>query len=456
MSRRLITALAMIFALLLAAVPMDSNAATAIEKLMMPGPLSQSHVKQEDDCANCHKVLLKAAQSDLCIDCHKPIKADVANKKGFHGLNAAVTKSDCYFCHSEHKGRAFQLIQFEPAAFNHAETNFPLQGLHADVACASCHKPGKKFREATSTCNSCHGEQQPHLGNLGTKCETCHNTSGWKKVAAFDHNKTNFALKGAHSKAQCISCHVGEIYKGLSSACIDCHAIQDVHGGKFGTKCADCHSVEKWKEAKFDHAKSTRFALLGAHEKAKCADCHGADVSAKISMECVSCHKEQDVHKATLGINCGTCHGVVAWKQNVKFDHGLTNYPLVGQHAFVPCESCHETRVYKGAATTCVSCHASDDTHEGRFSKACATCHSPLGWKRVSFDHARDAHWALTGAHNKVGCYSCHTSKNVVSAKLATDCYSCHKAQDVHRGAYGTNCAKCHSTATFRSATIRQ
>jgi hypothetical protein len=37
------------------------HASTAVEKLMMPGLLSDAHVKLEEDCANCHKVLQKAA-----------------------------------------------------------------------------------------------------------------------------------------------------------------------------------------------------------------------------------------------------------------------------------------------------------------------------------------------------------------------------------------------------------
>jgi Class III cytochrome C family len=80
-------------------------AANPIEKLMMPGQLTTAHEKFEDDCANCHKVLQKKAQSSLCIDCHKPIKADLAAKKGFHGRNELVAKSECYACHTEHMGR---------------------------------------------------------------------------------------------------------------------------------------------------------------------------------------------------------------------------------------------------------------------------------------------------------------------------------------------------------------
>ena len=278
----------------------------------------------------------------------------------------------------------------------------------------------------------------------------------WKKVAAFDHEKTKFPLRGAHAKAACIACHVGEIYKDLSTTCNDCHAISDVHARKFGVKCEECHSVESWKEAKFDHTKQTRFALDGAHAKAKCSDCHGANVTAKIAMDCVSCHKEQDVHKANLGTACGDCHGTVAWRQGVNFDHGLTTYPLLGMHNLAACESCHVDKTYKGAATGCADCHAKDDTHEGRLTKACATCHSPLGWKRASFDHNRDTKYPLTGAHANVGCYACHQAKKVDNLKLPTDCYACHKVQDVHRGAFGTDCVRCHTTETFRSAVIRQ
>ena len=445
----------MILALLLFASD-GAFASTAVEKLMMPGQLSHAHEKLVEDCGNCHKVLQKSAQSSLCISCHKDVQGDVDKKAGFHGRNLMVAKSECYMCHAEHKGADNQLIQFEKSVFNHAEANYPLEGGHREVDCASCHKPGKKYREASHVCNDCHGEKQPHKGNLGKECQTCHVVEGWKKVAAYDHDKTKFPLRGAHAKQQCVSCHVGEVYKDLSTACNDCHAIKDIHGRKFGVKCEECHGVETWKNAKFDHAKQTHFVLEGAHAKAQCADCHGSSVTTKTSMECYSCHKEQDVHKGQLGQACGDCHNAVAWANKVKFDHGLTSYPLVGQHAVTACEGCHETKAFKGAPTTCVACHAKDDTHEGRLTQSCANCHSPLGWKRVTFDHGRDGHYALDGAHATVGCYDCHQAKNVSSAKLPTDCYACHKAQDVHHGAFGTDCARCHTTQTFRNATIRQ
>jgi len=445
--------LAMTFVALLVS---PSQASTAVEKLMMPGLLSDAHAKLEEDCANCHKVLQKAAQSSLCISCHKDIQKDLDGKAGFHGHNVMVAKSECYACHVEHKGRENKMVQLESSTFNHAETRFPLEGGHRQVACTSCHKEGKKFREAPHGCNDCHADSQPHKGSLGKDCESCHVVGSWKKVKAFDHDKTKFPLRGGHAKAECISCHLGEIYKDLSMACNDCHAIQDIHGRKFGVKCEECHSVEKWKDAKFDHGKQTKFPLEGAHAKAKCSDCHGGDIKAKVSMDCVTCHKDQDVHKAQLGDVCSDCHGVIAWRQGVKFDHGLTTYPLSGLHALVACESCHDSRTFKGAATDCFACHGKQDPHEGRFANVCENCHSPLGWKRVTFDHNKDTKYPLDGAHTAVGCYDCHKAKNVQSAKVATDCYSCHQAQDVHRGSFGTNCARCHTTETFKTAIIRQ
>jgi Cytochrome c7 and related cytochrome c len=324
------------------------------------------------------------------------------------------------------------------------------------VACEACHAQGKKFAAAPHECPACHDKDQPHKGQLGTKCEACHNVERWTKVAAFNHDTTKFPLKGAHAKVGCLSCHAGEVYKGVSTACNDCHALQDVHATRFGTACQDCHTVETWKGAKFDHAKSTRFPLLGVHAQAKCGDCHGGNVRQKISMACFDCHKSQDVHKAQLGSQCGECHGTAGWRQDVKFDHGLTSYPLTGLHTAVACESCHASAAFRGAPRACVACHASDDTHAGRFASRCEDCHSANGWQRVAFDHGRDTRFKLTGAHAKTGCYACHTQKNVKSASLPATCYACHKAQDVHHGAFGQDCTRCHTTATFKSAFIRQ
>lgn len=432
-----------------------ARAGNSLEELVQPGLLSEAHKKYEATCNSCHASFEKAAQSKLCADCHKDVKQDIDRNEGFHGKTELVKKSECVNCHAEHKGRDFKQARFTPATFDHSATDYLLDGKHVSVECSACHKSGKKFSEAPKACATCHTED-PHRGNLGAQCQSCHNTSDWKKIAAYDHSKTNFALNGAHAKTTCYACHVGEIYKGLSKTCNDCHAVQDVHETQFGKSCEDCHSDKDWKHTRFDHGKFTRFALLGAHAKAACSDCHGEKLTSKLPVACISCHEKQDSHNGQLGKDCAACHKTATWRDDVTFDHALTNYPLAGQHAAVACKSCHKSAAFKDAKSTCFACHEAGDVHEGRFASKCETCHSVSGWRSVVFDHDRDTKYKLTGKHIKVGCNGCHTQKNAASAKVATDCNSCHKRDDIHRGAFGKDCGQCHNTTTFKSAIIRK
>ena len=422
----------------------------------MPGPVIEGHAKIEDVCDDCHKPFSKEAQDSLCLDCHKPTRADIDARRGFHGKTRQRQGVQCAHCHTDHVGRDADIVPFDRALFDHNDSDYPLTGRHRQVECSGCHVAGKRWAEAPSTCFACHEKDQPHKGNLGKECDTCHQDIGWRQVKTFDHAKTKFPLRGKHAEVACANCHLGEVYRGAGIACNDCHAIQDVHQKRFGTTCDNCHNEQNWKTSKFDHDKSTKFPLLGAHKKATCAACHGESLTSKLSMVCADCHRTQDVHQAQLGPNCGDCHDAVAWKNNVIFDHGLTSYPLIGLHAVVTCEACHATPAYQDAGTRCQDCHKSDDAHAGRFTAKCETCHSANGWNRVSFDHGKQTKYPLTGAHARTGCYNCHREKNVADASLPTNCYACHRKQDVHRGAFGRGCGECHTTTAFTPAFIRK
>ena len=93
----------------------------------------------------------------------------------------------------------------------------------------------------------------------------------------------------------------------------------------------------------------------------------------------------------------------MGWKQT-RFDHASTKFPLVGRHVKVACAACHPSQRYKNTPTDCVSCHRLDDAHQGRFGPACADCHSAKGWKVTGFDHDRDTHFPLRGAHHGLSC----------------------------------------------------
>ena len=74
---------------------------------------------------------------------------------------------------------------FDASLFDHSRTDFKLTGRHALVPCETCHKEesgvfpagsGKavRFTGMSDACVTCH--RDPHLGELGTTCQSCHST----------------------------------------------------------------------------------------------------------------------------------------------------------------------------------------------------------------------------------------------------------------------------------------
>jgi hypothetical protein len=427
------------------------QAQTVIERLVAPGQLSAAHIKQEGACKSCHQAFDKTSQKKLCADCHKPVAADIAAHTGFHGKNPQAAQAECRTCHAEHKGRGASLVHMDKASFNHDQTDYPLRGAHVKVACASCHASGAKFRAAPSSCVGCHGKKDPHKGALGSACANCHTESSWKQVK-FDHNATHFPLTGAHIKATCASCHADQNFKATPSACVSCHAKKDAHKGSLGPACGNCHSTTAWTPAKFDHAR-TGFPLVGAHAQADCSDCHAKGRYQDAKPSCVSCHRKDDVHNNKYGVGCADCHNARNWKV-VKFDHGRTGFALLGAHDRLVCTACHagpqSPAKAKAPDKTCISCHAKDDKHKGLNGTDCAQCHTAISWKNATFDHNRQTHFPLSGAHAKLVCAQCHTQPATV-VKLATDCASCHRKDDKHDGQLGAACGTCHSDVTWKA-----
>jgi hypothetical protein len=385
-------------------------------------------------CANCHASgkPLRAAPSG-CVDCHKkqePHEGKLGN--------------DCATCHDT---RSWNNVRFD-----HGKTRFALQARHAELPCAACHA-GNRWRQTPMACASCHAPDDVHRGERGNDCANCHTQSTWSD-ARFDHGKeTGFELKGAHAKADCQSCHrSGRFQDELPKDCAGCHRAIDAHAGRMGRACGDCHGVEQWKVPAFEHERKARFALTGAHAGLGCHSCHIVPVSeAKPPRQCEGCHRPDDVHAGTVSRDCATCHGTANWRQTPKFDHDLTSFALLGQHATVPCANCHVTARFGDARRECAACHRADDVHRGSLGEDCAGCHHPNGWNQWQFDHAKQSGFALTGAHARVQCGSCH-QRPPAEAKLARNCVACHSDDDVHLGQFGRRCESCHSTISFRLA----
>jgi Doubled CXXCH motif (Paired_CXXCH_1) len=423
-----------------------------MERLITPGQLSGPHARLESKCDSCHTSFQKGLQNSKCTACHAGIGSDVARSIGFHGKFTPARSGQCKTCHSEHKGRGFGLIRFDRAGFNHSSfTNYPLTGGHARAACAGCHGGGNNYRGVATTCSSCHAKNDPHRGQLGRTCQNCHVTAGWKQVSGFDHSSTGFALTGAHRSQRCLSCHVGQRWKGLGTTCISCHARDDAHRGSRGTNCASCHTTATWGSATFDHS-TTGFPLNGAHASTSCAGCHGAGNANKHPPQaCYGCHAKDDTHKGSNGTNCASCHNSRDWRQT-SFDHDrMTKFPLLGKHNTVRCEACHKQppKVAK-PPVTCVGCHAVDDVHKGGNGPECERCHNATGWKAVSFNHNTMTRFPLAGKHAAAKCQACHT-KPPRELKLAVECASCHAKVDAHAGKLGPSCGRCHDSNDWKT-----
>jgi hypothetical protein len=425
--------------------------ADSVGDILSPGKVIQGHAKIDSECTQCHKKFDKAAQDTLCKDCHKDIAKDIAELRGYHGR--LKEQKQCKECHTDHKGRDAKIVLLATDKFDHAATNFQLKGghLHDKVKCKDCHTPPKKFREAPSSCNSCHKKDDKHKGGLGTDCAKCHVEKDWK-TTNFDHDKTHFKLLGKHAEVKCKECHINDKYKDTSVLCNSCHKKDDKHKGNFGAKCETCHIEKSWKEIIFNHSKQTKYPLLYKHNELKCTSCHKGDIrKEKLQKTCISCHKKDDKHKGSLGAKCESCHLEKGWKE-ILFDHAKkTKYPLLGKHLAASCKSCHKVDFKEKLAMDCFSCHKKDDKHKGSFGAKCESCHVERDWDVILFDHTKSTKYPLLYKHKDVKCSSCHKG-NIYKDKLDIKCYSCHEKDDKHKGQEGKKCESCHNEQDWKKA----
>lgn len=224
-----------VWAAIILLLNVSDASARRIESLVMPDALISGHAKYEEECERCHLPFSKRSQSELCRDCHEKVDADINRSKGFHGNTEDIKDTECNHCHTDHKGRDAVIVLLDKDAFDHEMTDFLLKGGHDNVNCGSCHEPDTKFRDAKRQCIACHKSDDRHKGNLGDKCQDCHDEKTWLK-GEFDHDKTEFPLIDKHREATCESCHPDERYKNVPTDCYSCHKSNDVHGGRYGTK----------------------------------------------------------------------------------------------------------------------------------------------------------------------------------------------------------------------------
>jgi hypothetical protein len=408
--------------------------------------LEDKHDKRQ--CDDCHAKGRYKDTPNTCAACHKK-DDDKSGHKGQFG-------EKCQSCHNA-KG-------WKDIAFNHdSDTHYPLRGKHRKTECTDCHTGHLYKQKLPEQCWDCHKKDDKHKESLGKDCAPCHSESGWKDPPRFNHNDTRFPLLGKHDKVACNDCHKSatgkdaKMYKDVPMDCYGCHKKDDKHEGTLGEKCVDCHAERDWKNThRFDHDK-TRFALRNGHAKAetKCTDCHGKTPLKSFrntERSCFACHKKDDKHEGTQGKECDQCHNDRNWK-TTTFDHARTRFPLTGGHTTVECKACHKSQRFKETQRECVACHLKDDQHKARLGTNCESCHNTRHWRSWLFNHNKQTKYALTGAHIRVKCESCHTDnapKGKPIAPVGQRCYDCHAKDDTHDGQFGDRCDQCHVSDSWK------
>ena len=261
-------------------------------------PLHGGHA--EVACDGCHSdEPFSDNLSVECIGCH----LDDDEHDGHNG-------KQCETCHDD--------VDWATIHFDHAvDAHYPLLGAHEDAECVGCHIEPIFLVALQQDCVACHETDDVHEGSQGIVCNDCHNESAWDQDVFFDHGLTAFPLLGKHDEVECDDCHESHVFTDAPSACIDCHAEDDSHDGRFGEDCALCHNPVDWDRWIFDHNRQTDFELSGAHVDVACEGCHRTSLDSQEGLgdSCISCHRGDDVHDGEFGSDCGRCHSARSFSE---------------------------------------------------------------------------------------------------------------------------------------------
>ena len=399
------------------------------------------------DCKGCHA--------------HTHVHADPTHPNGKY------KSSQCLMCHLKpgdptiRKDNSFEKVVHGPLG------SFPLVKGHAPdkVACTKCHT-GRDKRGQTSfdglkpNCNAagqCH-EDSLHQGSLGKNCLSCHSPGTWDALK-FDHQKPfpedakgavdSYPLIGAHLSNKCEECHTKRDFAHTPATCAadGCHAQDDAHKGRLGTKCEQCHVPTG--DNTFNHNTMSAFHLDGKHLQVRCVDCHPSITFKPRPTNCFGCHPEPAVHKGQYGTACEQCHTTATF-DDVKPLHDVGDFSLTGAHDNIACERCHkDNRPLAGSGNLCINCHRQDDIHNNSLSPRCGECHTQWSFAPARFDHMQVG-CNLTGLHRTLACADCHRNGNY--AGLSPQCDGCHRDDALRVGTIGginhlvtTGCGTCHN-----------
>jgi len=340
-------------------------------------------------CSDCHNAVPYSQQGSECVICHQS-EYDESLEPNHITSNIPET---CEVCHTADN--------WETEVIDHTQTEFPLEGAHVEVECATCHDDGY---DLPLECEGCHLQEYTETTNtpspdhteysFSESCIDCHNQTSWIPSSwNHDPEHTGFEILGAHLNllpANCYDCHDEEQWTGLSAVCSSCHQTnyddtQDPNHREYGYPdniCELCHSQEGWEPSIFDHESSSL----------TCQTCHFVQYTGTSN----PAHAAQ-----SFPLDCEICHSTTAWSP-VTFDHDSQYFPIYsGQH--------------RNEWNDCSQCHV-DANDFGTFTCFGGGCHDMI---EMNNEHCEGNE-----------CESCNGNTYPLSGVIPEDCLSCHPNGD--------------------------
>ncbi len=306
---------------------------------------------------------------------------------------------------------------FSPGELNAERGSAPIGGVyaHADLArdCAACHAPFWSKEYMGDRCLDCHvitrgefaDETALHFGFAdASNCLGCHTDHHGDDgplthaaIAGFPHERTGFSLRAHEVISQ---------------------------GGSF--MCGECHTVP-----------------LGSFDLNACHACHVSYDAVFVAQHirdfyptCLGCHDGLDTYGAS-------------------FNHSETTFPLIGEHVFLDCASCHagaqDLAALQATVSDCAGCHLEENIHSNIIPIECGDCHTPASWGEALFVHELSG-FELVGSHQAVDCEACHIDRQWVGTPRL--CAQCHTEADAHGGQFSEDCGDCHQPTEWIDLTF--
>ncbi|HEX9656846.1 MAG TPA: hypothetical protein VGB89_08045 [Bacteroidota bacterium] len=207
-------------------------------------PLTGAHIAVQ--CQTCHTNGNYQLVYNDCYQCH----ATDFNGSTNPNHVAGNFSHNCTQCHTT--------MNWSPATFDHATTNFPLTGAHTTASCQSCHVNGN-YQLVYNDCYQCHATDFNSATNpnhvvpgFSHDCVLCHSTAAWAP-STFAHDAQYFRIYSGKHRGKwtlCSQCHLSPSNFG-DFTCITCHEhrqsnVDPEHNGVPGyvytaTSCYNCH-----------------------------------------------------------------------------------------------------------------------------------------------------------------------------------------------------------------------